>query len=231
MAVLPLSGARLVARRFKASVSCSAAAKRLAALIARVVLPLLFFGGALHGLTFSIRRLLVATFFAKPRKAMERLVPMGLDTESRSTFVIHSPSALSTVTEWLFARCVAWASCANLCFTRASALFTRAVVSSLGAAIAAPVLAKASTNRFARQSTMVSLDVPCAVALPTAAIDRCAGIHCQRPRSTISETSPTRVATMEFQMRASGLLCAVIALLPARADVRMERQSVLILGG
>ena len=35
---------------------------------------------------------------------------------------------------------------------------------------------------------------------------------------------------MEFQMRASGLLYAVTAALPARADVRMEKQSVLMYG-
>ncbi len=57
-----------------------------------------------------------------------------------------------------------------------------------------------------------------------------AGIHCHKPRSTISTTSPSIVATIEFYRRANGLLYAVTALVPARAEVKINKQSVSIEG-
>ena len=56
------------------------------------------------------------------------------------------------------------------------------------------------------------------------------GIHCHMPSSTRFSTSVSTQAAMVFQMRASILPCAVTAIVPAAADVIMERQSVLILG-
>ena len=186
MASGPLVGASASADRFNASLSWVLAVARFATFLARLVLNLFVHGFAFHGLTLSMLRFFLATLLAKVWLLASFLVPTGLDMESRKTLLTHLPSALSTVTAWLLARCVACASWANLCLTNASALLTSAVVSSVGAAMAAPILANASTRRLSRQSTIVSREVPCAVTQPTAAMVKWAGIHCHKPRSTIS---------------------------------------------
>ena len=77
---------------------------------------------------------------------------------------------------------------------------------------------------------IVSLLLLCAVAWPTAAMVRCARTYCHNSASTIKETSSPTAAAIEFQTRANILLWPVTAAFPALADVRIDKQPVLILG-
>ena len=151
---------------------------------------------------------------------------MGLDTESRRTFVIHSPSALSTVTELLFARCVAWANCANLCFTRASALLHQG-----SGVIVGGSYSRASFGKGIHQTVRSPIDHGQSGRPVRSGVAN--GCNRKVRRDPLPEAAFHHFGNVAVESGNDGVpnaVRAVTALVPARADVRMERQSVLMFG-
>ena len=159
------------------------------------------------------------------------LVTRGLSMESFLMFITTFPCSPISSCLQLFAAWVASPSCAAQCFASEAALANIFCTASVGAVFLAPALARMSTRRFARQSTIVSREPSGSMRSPTALMDKCAGIHVRAPCSISMPTSPSRLSAMLRQSLARGLEASVTQFVPCLAADKIERQSVFMRGG